>query len=61
VPSGQHKAIVAIGGIVKRQALIQGFGDTFAVIGVSLALAAVILFLAKGPPKAKSREVAVAD
>jgi DHA2 family multidrug resistance protein len=59
--AAQQKAIVAIGNIVKRQALIQGFGDTFAVIGVALALAAVILFVAKGPPKSKGREVAFAE
>jgi DHA2 family multidrug resistance protein len=43
----QHQAIVAIGRIVRRQSLILGFGDTFAVIGVALALGAVILLLAK--------------
>ena len=44
----QHKAIIALGGIVKRQALIIGFADTFALIGVVLALAAIaILFATK--------------
>jgi DHA2 family multidrug resistance protein len=32
--------------IVKRQALIMGFSDTFALIGVVLAVAAVALLLA---------------
>ena len=43
----QHQAIVAIGGVVKRQALIFGFSDTFAVIGVLLALAAIALLFAR--------------
>jgi len=59
--AAQQKAIVAIGNIVKRQALILGFGDAFAVIGAALALGAVVLFLAKGPGKAKGREVAFAE
>ena len=43
-----QKAIVALGNIVKRQALIMGFSDTFAVIGVLLAIAAVaVLFASK--------------
>jgi MFS transporter, DHA2 family, multidrug resistance protein len=43
----QHQAIVAIGGMIKRQALILGFSDTFAVIGVLLALAAIALLFAR--------------
>src|SRR5262252_4898285 len=43
----QHKAIVALGNVVKRQALIIGFSDTFAVIGVVLAFAAVVLLFAR--------------
>ena len=42
-----HQAIVAIGNIVKRQALIIAFSDTFAVIGVILAIAAVALLFAR--------------
>ena len=42
-----HKAIVAIGAIVRRQALIMGFSDTFAVIGTLLAIAAVVLLFAR--------------
>ncbi|WP_413988406.1 DHA2 family efflux MFS transporter permease subunit [Labrys okinawensis] len=42
-----HKAIVALGGIVRKQALILGFGDTFAVIGVMLAIAAILLLFAR--------------
>jgi DHA2 family multidrug resistance protein len=43
----QHQAIVAIGGAIRRQALIIGFSDTFAVIGALLALAAVALLFAR--------------
>jgi MFS transporter, DHA2 family, multidrug resistance protein len=45
--TAQHKAIVAIGGTVRRQALILGFSDTFMVIGTVLAVAAVLLLLAR--------------
>lgn len=44
----QHDAIVALGKIVKRQALVLSFSDTFAVLGVVLALAAVTLLFARG-------------
>jgi MFS transporter, DHA2 family, multidrug resistance protein len=44
----QNKAIATIGATVHRQALILGFSDTFAVIGVVLALAAIaLLFTSK--------------
>jgi DHA2 family multidrug resistance protein len=45
--TAKHQAIVAIGNVVKRQALILGFSDTFAVIGVILSIAAVTLLLAR--------------
>ncbi|WP_457584995.1 DHA2 family efflux MFS transporter permease subunit [Ensifer canadensis] len=44
-----HKAIAALGQIVRRQALILGFSDTFAVIGVVLAMAALALLLTQKP------------
>src|SRR5580700_4506864 len=51
--TAQHQAIVAIGNIVKRQALIIGFSDTFAIIGIVLAIAAVALpFARKSKPGA---------
>jgi MFS transporter, DHA2 family, multidrug resistance protein len=51
--AAQHQAIVALGKTVKRQALVMGFSDTFAVIGVVLAIAAVLLlFTKKGQPGA---------
>jgi DHA2 family multidrug resistance protein len=45
--AAKHQAIVAIGNAVKRQALIMGFSDTFAVIGVILAIAALALLFAR--------------
>ena len=45
--AAQHKAIVALGQIVHKQALVMAFGDTFAVIGVALAIGAVALLFAK--------------
>jgi MFS transporter, DHA2 family, multidrug resistance protein len=47
--AANHQAIVAIGNIVKRQALIMGFSDTFAVIGVILAIATIALLFARKP------------
>ena len=38
---------MAIGATVRRQALIMGFSDTFAVIGTLLAIAAVVLLFAR--------------
>ncbi|TPK92380.1 multidrug efflux MFS transporter [Mesorhizobium sp. B2-4-12] len=43
----RHKAIGVIGATVHRQALIFGFSDTFGVIGIVLALAAVALLFTK--------------
>jgi DHA2 family multidrug resistance protein len=43
----QHEAVVQIGQIVRRQALVMGFADTFAVVGVMLAIAAVALLFAR--------------
>jgi DHA2 family multidrug resistance protein len=44
--AAQHEAMAAIGKIVHRQALIMAFSDTFAVIGVVLAAAAIALLFA---------------
>ena len=41
------KAVAQLGAVVKRQALVLGFSDTFAVIGVVLAAAAIVLLLAR--------------
>jgi MFS transporter, DHA2 family, multidrug resistance protein len=45
--TAKHQAIIAIGNIVKRQALIIAFSDTFAVIGGVLMVAALALLLAR--------------
>jgi DHA2 family multidrug resistance protein len=39
--AARQQAIIALGKAVKRQALVMGFSDTFAVIGVVLVLAAI--------------------
>lgn len=41
------KAVGQLGAVVKRQALIMGFSDTFAVIGVILSIAAIAVLLAR--------------
>jgi MFS transporter, DHA2 family, multidrug resistance protein len=46
--TAQNEAIVAIGRIVRRQALIMGCSDAFAVIGMLFAVAAIaVLFAAR--------------
>jgi DHA2 family multidrug resistance protein len=48
--AARGQAIVALGRAVRRQALIMGYSDAFAVLGVMLILAAVIVvFTRKGP------------
>src|SRR5712672_3533334 len=47
-PAAAHQqAIVALGRAVKHQALVMGFSDTFAVIGVVLVLAALAVMLTR--------------
>ena len=41
--AAQQQAIIALGNAVKRQALVLGFSDTFAVIGIVLVLAAIAI------------------
>jgi MFS transporter, DHA2 family, multidrug resistance protein len=41
----RHQAIIALGNAVRRQALVMGFSDAFAVIGVVLILAAIAIAL----------------
>ena len=53
--AAMHEAVVYLGGVVKRQALIMGFSDTFAVIGVLLAVAAIALLFADKPRAAAER------
>jgi DHA2 family multidrug resistance protein len=47
-PAAAHQqAIIALGNSVKRQALVMGFSDTFAVLAGVLVLAAVAVLLTK--------------
>ena len=48
--AARHQAIVALGNTVKQQALVLGFSDTFAVIGIVLVLAGIAILLT-GKPK----------
>jgi MFS transporter, DHA2 family, multidrug resistance protein len=52
VATAQHKAIVAIGNLVRRQSLIMAYADTFAALGVLLLLAAGLLLLTRRPGSA---------
>jgi MFS transporter, DHA2 family, multidrug resistance protein len=47
--AANHQAIIALGNIVKRQALVLGFSDTFAVLGVVLVLSGIAILLTKKP------------
>jgi DHA2 family multidrug resistance protein len=44
-----HRAVVAIGNIVQKQAYILGFSDTFFVLGIALIAALVATLLLKKP------------
>jgi MFS transporter, DHA2 family, multidrug resistance protein len=48
--TAQHQAIVALGNAVRRQALVIGYSDTFAVLALVLVLAAIAIVLT-GKPK----------
>ncbi|TPQ35365.1 EmrB/QacA family drug resistance transporter [Bradyrhizobium guangdongense] len=47
----RHQAIIALGKTIRQQALVMGFSDTFAVVGIVLLLAGIALLLT-GKPKA---------
>jgi DHA2 family multidrug resistance protein len=50
-PATAHQqAIIALGNAVKQQALVMGFSDTFAVVGVVLVMAGIAILLT-GKPK----------
>jgi DHA2 family multidrug resistance protein len=50
-PATAHQqAIIALGNAVKRQALVMGFSDAFAVVGVVLVISGIAILLA-GKPK----------
>src|SRR5258707_188944 len=53
--AARQQAIIALGKAVKHQALVMGFSDTFAVIGVVLVIAAVAVTLTR---KAKAATAA---
>lgn len=47
-PAAAHnQAIIALGKVIRRQSLIMGFSDTFAVLGVLVLAAAVIVLMTK--------------
>ncbi|WP_165435127.1 DHA2 family efflux MFS transporter permease subunit [Bradyrhizobium sp. Leo121] len=48
--AARHQAIIALGNAVKRQALVMGYSDTFAVLGFVLVLAGIAILLT-GKPK----------
>ena len=53
-PTGaRQQSIIALGNAVKRQALVLGFSDTFAVIGIVLILAGIAILLT-GKPKGQA-------
>jgi MFS transporter, DHA2 family, multidrug resistance protein len=52
--AARDQAIIAVGKIVRRQALIMGFSDTFAVLGMLVFAAALIVLITK-----KSQAVAM--
>jgi DHA2 family multidrug resistance protein len=45
--AAHHQALVVLGKVIRRQSLILGFSDTFAVLGVVLVFAAALVILAK--------------
>ncbi|WP_422256546.1 DHA2 family efflux MFS transporter permease subunit [Bradyrhizobium sp.] len=50
-PATAHQqAIIALGNAVKQQALVMGFSDTFAVVGIVLVIAGIAILLT-GKPK----------
>jgi len=50
--AAHHQAIIALGNLVKRQALVLGFSDTFAVLGVVLLLAGAAINRRREQPQA---------
>jgi len=50
--AAHHQAIIALGNIVKRQALVLGYSDTFAMLGIVLILSGIAILLTKKPASA---------
>jgi len=47
-PTAAHnQAIIALGNTVKRQALVMGFSDTFAILGIVLVISAIAVLLTR--------------
>jgi DHA2 family multidrug resistance protein len=49
-----HRAVVAIGGIVQKQAFILAFSDTFYLLGAALIMALVAALMLKKPARLES-------
>ncbi len=45
--TARREAIAALGGVVRKQATIMAYADTFAVLGVLLLLAAALLIFTR--------------
>jgi MFS transporter, DHA2 family, multidrug resistance protein len=45
--SAMHRAIIAVGDTIRAQATIMGYADCFALVGVVLLVAAVMVALLK--------------
>ena len=52
-----QQAIIALGRLVHRQALVMAFSDAFAVMGIVLAFAAAALLLIRKPAAASKSGV----
>jgi hypothetical protein len=52
--TAHQQAIIALGNAVKRQELVMGFSDAFAVVGVVLVLSGIAILLT-GKPKGAER------
>src|SRR6202012_297756 len=50
--TAHHQAVIALGNAVKHQALVMGFSDPFAVLGVVLAIAAIAVAFTRKPKAA---------
>ena len=58
-PTPPHRAIVAIGQIVQKQAFILAFSDTFFLLGAALIVALIAALLLKKPGHLESRRRAL--
>ncbi len=49
--SATHKAVIAIGNVVRKQAFVMAFSDTFYLLGIALIVALVATLLLKKPDR----------